>query len=140
MPVLGYNIKKVEMEKLVTVVPQGEIEVRLSPRIEELRLGEMRTPTGKVNGIEVLFDFVLEYNPNIARGSVKGAILYLPPQKEKVEEILNTWEEEKKVDSLLVVELVNFLSAELSPMLMVIAKEMRIPYHVPIPRAELKTQ
>jgi len=140
MPVLGYNITKVEMEKLTSNIPPGQIEVKLSPKIEELRLGEIRTPTGKTNGIEVLFDFQVEYNPQIARASVKGALLYMPPQKDKIDAILTAWEDEKKLDSVLLVEVVNFLSMELTPMLVVIAKEMRLPYHVPIPRAELRTQ
>ncbi|GAB6135132.1 hypothetical protein [Thermococcus henrietii] len=140
MPVLGYNITKVEMEKNAQNVPPGEIEVKISPRVRELRLGEIRTPTGKVNGIEVLFTYEVSYNPQIAKAVVEGALMYLPPQKEKIDEILNTWEDEKKVDSLLFVEVVNFLSIELTPMLAVIAKEMRLPYHVPIPRAELRTQ
>ncbi|NJE53633.1 hypothetical protein [Thermococcus sp. 21S9] len=140
MPVLGYNITKVEMEKLTSNIPPGQIEVKLSPKIEELRLGEIRTPTGKMNGIEVLFDYQIEYNPQIARASVKGSILYMPPQKDRVDDILTAWEDEKKLDSVLLVEVVNFLSMELTPMLIVIAKEMRLPYHVPIPRAELRTQ
>ena len=140
MPVLGYNITKVEMEKLTSNIPPGQIEVKLSPKIEELRLGEIRTPTGKMNGIEVLFDYQIEYNPQIARASVKGSILYMPPQKDRVDDILTAWEDEKKLDSVLLVEVVNFLSIEFTPMLIVIAKEMRLPYHVPIPRAELRTQ
>ena len=140
MPVLAHNITKVEMEKLTVNVPVGQIEVKLSPKIEELRLGEIRTPTGKINGIEVLFEFLVEYNPQIARALVKGAILYLPPNKERIDEILTAWEDEKKLDSVLFVEVVNFLSTELTPMLLLLAKEMRLPYHVPIPRAELRTQ
>jgi hypothetical protein len=140
MPVLGYNITKVEMEKLTSNIPPGQIEVKLSPRVEELRLGEIRTPTGKINGIEVLFNFQIEYNPEIARTSVKGALIYLPPEKDRMDEILNAWEDEKKLDSVLLVEVINFLSIELTPMLMVMAKEMRLPYHVPVPRAELRTQ
>lgn len=140
MPVLGYNITKVEAEKSTLTIPQGEIGVRISPRIKELRLGEMMTPTGKVNGIEVLFTYEVEYNPQIARAVVEGSIMYLPPQKDKIDNILNVWEEEKKVDSVLFVEVVNFLSIQLLPTLAVIAREMRLPYHVPVPRAELRTQ
>ncbi|WP_457741591.1 hypothetical protein [Thermococcus sp.] len=138
MPVLGFNVTKVEMEKLTSNIPPGQIEVKLSPKIEELRLGELRTPTGKINGIEVLFNFEIDYNPKIAHASVKGAVLYMPPQKEKLDEILSAWEDEKKVDPMLLVEVVNFLTTELTPMLMIVAKEMRLPYHVPIPRAEIR--
>ncbi|AEK73915.1 hypothetical protein GQS_10110 [Thermococcus sp. 4557] len=139
MPVLGFNITKVEMERVSLSVPGGQIEVRLSPKVKEMRLGEIRTPTGKLNGIEILFRYEIDYNPKIADGAIEGVILYLPPQKEKIDEILNLWEDEKKIDSMTFAEVVNFITKEVSPMLMLLAKEMRLPYHIPIPRVEVKS-
>ncbi|WP_297476345.1 hypothetical protein [Thermococcus sp.] len=140
MPVLGFNITKVEMEKASTTIPGGQIQVRLSPRVNEMRLGEIRTPTGKMNGVEILFRYEVEYDPRIARAGVEGALLYLPPQKDRIDEILNLWEDEKKIDPVTFAEIVNFITTEVSPMLMVLAKEMRLPYHIPVPRVELKTE
>ncbi|WP_297510955.1 hypothetical protein [Thermococcus sp.] len=140
MPVLGYNIQGVSFEKNVKAVPPGQIEVKISPTIKDLRLGEMMTPNGKVSGIDVLFDFEVEYRPDIAKASVKGSLLYIPPKRDRIDEILSLWEDEKKIDPVLMVEVANFLTTELSPMLMIIAKEMRVPYHVPLPRAELRGQ
>ncbi len=139
MPVLGFNITKIEMEKVALAVPGGQIEVRLSPKVKEMRLGEMRTPTGKINGIEILFRYEIEYNPKIANGVIEGAILYLPPQKEKIDEILNLWEDDKKMDPVTFAEVVNFITKEVSPILMMLSKEMRLPYHIPIPRVEVKS-
>ncbi len=140
MPVIGYNIQSVSFEKKVVAVPGGQIEVKISPTITELRLGEMMTPNGKISGIEVLFNFEVEYKPDIARASVKGSLLYLPPKREMIDNILSAWEDEKKIDPVLMVEVANFLTTEVSPMLMVVEKEMRLPYHLPLPRAELKRQ
>ena len=139
MLVLGFNITKIEMEKVALAVPGGQIEVRLSPKVKEMRLGEMRTPTGKINGIEILFRYEIEYNPKIANGVIEGAILYLPPQKEKIDEILNLWEDDKKMDPVTFAEVVNFITKEVSPILMMLSKEMRLPYHIPIPRVEVKS-
>ena len=140
MPVLGFNITKIEVEKVSLAPVQGQIEVRLSPKVKEMRLGEIRTPTGKMNGIEILFRYEIEYNPKIAQGAVEGAVLYLPPQKDKIDEILNLWENEKKVDALAFAEVVNFITREISPIIMLLSKEMRLPYHVPLPRVEVKSQ
>ncbi len=140
MPVLGFNIARVELKKTSPFVPSGQIEVRLSPRISEVRLGEMRTPTGKINGVEVLFSYEIEYNPKIAHGVIDGAVLYLPPNKEQIDEILNLWEDEKKVDPTTFAEVVNFITSEVAPLLMILAKELRLPYHVPIPRVEVKRE
>ncbi len=140
MPVLGFNITKIEMGKEGVGTVSGQVEVRLSPRVTEMRLGEIRTPTGKMNGIEVLFRYEIEYNPRIAAGAIEGVILYVPSQKDKIDEILNLWEDEKKIESLTFAEIVNFITKEVSPLLMIMAKEMRLPYHVPIPRVEVKSQ
>ncbi|NJE04929.1 hypothetical protein E3E36_01930 [Thermococcus sp. M36] len=138
MPVLGFNITKIQMEKMASAVPGGQIAVKLSPRVKEVRLGEVRTPTGKMNGVEILFRYDIEYDPKIAGGSVEGAILYVPPSKDKIDDILNLWEDEKKIDPVVFAEVVNFITKEVSPILMVLAKEMRLPYHIPLPRVEVK--
>jgi len=140
MPVLGFNITKIEMEKTATTIPGGQIQVKLSPRINDMRLGEIRTPTGKMNGVEIVFRYEVEYDPKVAQAAVEGLILYLPPQKERIDEILNLWEDEKKLDPVTFAEVVNFVTTEISPVLMILAKEMRLPYHIPIPRVELKKE
>ncbi|ANF21922.1 hypothetical protein [Thermococcus piezophilus] len=139
MPVLGFNITKIEMEKKTIVVPSGQIEVRLSPKVKDMRLGEIRTPTGKMNGIEILFRYEIDYNPKVAQGAIEGIILYVPPQKDKMDEILNLWEDEKKMDPITFAEVVNFITKEVSPIIMLLAKEMRLPYHIPLPRVEVKS-
>lgn len=139
MPVLGFNITKIEMEKKTIVVPSGRIEVRLSPKVKDMRLGEIRTPTGKMNGIEILFRYEIDYNPKVAQGAIEGIILYVPPQKDKMDEILNLWEDEKKMDPITFAEVVNFITKEVSPIIMLLAKEMRLPYHIPLPRVEVKS-
>jgi len=136
MPVLGINITKIEIEKKGGMI--GRVEVNLSPQIEEVRLGELRMPTGKVNGLEVLFEYRINYRPEIANAVVKGMVFYLPPQKEQIDEVLDLWEKEKKVRPEMFAEIVNFITNEITPLLMVAAKDMKIPYHIPLPRVALK--
>ena len=140
MAVLGFNITRIELRKEPSAIPQGQVEVRLTPKIEDVRLGEMVTPTGKINGVEIVFTYEIAYNPDIAHGVVEGKVLYLPPQKDKVDEIIDLWENEKQIDSIAFAETINFLTVELSPVLMILAKELRLPYHVPLPRVEVRTQ
>jgi len=140
MAVLGFNITRIELKKEPSAIPQGQVEVKLTPKIEEVRLGEMITPTGKINGVEIVFKYEIAYNPDIAQGIVEGMVLYLPPQKERIDEIIDMWEKEKQIDSVMFAEVVNFLTMELTPVLMVLAKELRLPYHVPLPRVEVRTQ
>lgn len=138
MPVVGVNITNIEVEKQGGII--GNVEVNLSPKIEEVRLGEVRTPSGKVNGVEVLFTYQIGYNPEIARALIKGAVFYLPPKKEQTDEILEGWEKEKKIPPEMFAELVNFLTNEITPLIMIVSKEMRIPYPIPLPRVTIKQQ
>jgi len=140
MPVVGFNLTKIELEKVTLTVPSGRIEVKLSPQVKDMRLGEIRTPTGKTNGVEMIFRYEIDYNPKIAGGAIEGVLLYLPPRKEMVDEILDLWENEKKMDPSTFAEVVNFITKEVSPVLMMMAKEMRLPYHLPIPRVEVREQ
>ncbi|WP_457752274.1 hypothetical protein [Thermococcus sp.] len=140
MAVLGFNITRIELKKEPSAIPQGQVEVKLTPKIEDVRLGEMITPTGKINGVEIVFKYEIAYNPDIAQGVVEGKVLYLPPQKDKIDEIIDMWEKEKQIESVMFAEAINFLTVELTPALMILAKELRLPYHVPLPRVEVRTQ
>lgn len=138
MPVVGVNFTKIEFEKRGLPPIGGRIEVNLTPKVRDMRLGEIRTPTGKINGIEILFKYEITYRPEIAEGLIEGAVMYLPSKREDVDRILDTWEGERKVPPEVFAEVINFLTAEMSPLLFVIAKEMRLPYHIPLPRVEIK--
>jgi len=136
VPILGHNILKIEFEKLQTL--GGKIEVSLRPTIRNLRLGEMHLPSGKVKGIEVDVDYIITYSPEVARASIKVRVFYVPRNKEDIDNILDEWEDRKVLPGELVAEVVNFTTSELMPIAMYIAKEMRIPYPVPLPRAVVR--
>lgn len=138
MPVLGVNLTKIEFEKRSLPPIGGRIEVNLTPKVRDMRLGEIKTPMGKIKGVEILFKYEITYRPEIAEGLVEGAVMYLPPRREDVDRILDIWEGERKVLPEVFAEVTNFLTVEVSPLLFVIAKEMRLPYHIPLPRFEIK--
>ncbi|AJC71193.1 hypothetical protein X802_02640 [Thermococcus guaymasensis DSM 11113] len=138
MPVIGINLTKIEFEKKGVPPIGGRIEVNLTPKVRDMRLGEIRSPTGRMNGVEILFKYEITYRPEIAEGLIEGAVMYLPQRKEDVDRILDTWDAERKVPPEVFAEVINFLTAEISPLLFVIAKEMRLPYHIPLPRVEVK--
>lgn len=138
MPVIGINITKVEFEKRGLPPVGGRIEVNLTPKVRDMRLGEIRTPTGKTHGVEVLFKYEITYRPEIAEGLLEGAVMYLPQRKEDVDAILDTWENERKVKPEVFAEVVNFVTHAVTPMLFVIAKEMGLPYHIPLPMVGIK--
>ncbi|AFK21669.1 hypothetical protein [Pyrococcus sp. ST04] len=136
MPILGHNILGIEVTKSPT--PGGKVEVSLNPRIENLRLGELYLPTGRVKGIEVDVNYEVKYNPEVAKVNVKIRLFYLPKNKDAIDSILDEWEEKKVLPGDLVAEVVNFTTSELMPLLMTLAKEMRIPYPIPLPRVMVK--
>ncbi|MFA4646287.1 hypothetical protein P8X24_03300 [Pyrococcus kukulkanii] len=138
MPILGHNIIRIEIEKLT--MAGGKVEVSINPKIEELRLGELQLPTGRVKGIEVVVDYRINYSPEIAKVSVKLLVFYVPRVKEDIDKILDEWEEKKQLPGELVAEVVNFTTSELMPLMMSISKEMRIPYPIPLPRVVVRQE
>jgi len=140
MPILGVNIKEISFEKK-DVLPSGpQIQVNLTPQIEEVREAQISTPTGNIRGIEVLFAYELKYNPEIATGKVKGGLFYLPVNHEQMEGMLRMWKEERKVEPMVFTEIVNFLTHELAPVLMLVSKQMGLPYPFPLPLVQLQIE
>jgi len=140
MPILGVNVKEISFEKK-DVLPTGpQIQVNLTPKIEEIREAQISTPTGNIRGIEVLFTYELKYNPEIASGKVSGGLFYLPINHDQMEGILKTWREEKRVDPMVFTEIVNFLTHELAPTLMLISKQMGLPYPFPLPLVQFQVE
>ncbi|AIF70062.1 hypothetical protein PAP_08370 [Palaeococcus pacificus DY20341] len=138
MPVLGINIRKISIEKIKG--PTAQVEVDLTPKIKELRLGEIRTPSGRVNGIEVLFEYTITYKPDVARAFIEGLVFYTPKNKEDTDKILDTWENENKVDPYLFAEVVNAITNEIMPTLMSLSKQLRLPYPIPLPRVNVSAK
>ncbi|AMM54258.1 hypothetical protein [Pyrococcus kukulkanii] len=138
MPILGHNIVRIEVEKVQS--GSGKVEVSINPKIEELRLGELQLPTGRVKGIEVIVNYIINYSPEIAKASVRLLVFYVPRVKEDIDKILDEWEEKKQLPGELVAEVVNFTTSELMPLMMMISKEMRIPYPIPLPRVVVRQE
>ncbi|MFA4668341.1 hypothetical protein QDY65_07460 [Pyrococcus kukulkanii] len=138
MPILGHNIVRIEVEKVQS--GSGKVEVSINPKIEELRLGELQLPTGRVKGIEVIVNYIINYSPEIAKASIRLLVFYVPRVKEDIDKILDEWEEKKQLPGELVAEVVNFTTSELMPLMMMISKEMRIPYPIPLPRVVVRQE
>ncbi|MDK2869667.1 MAG: hypothetical protein PWP39_902 [Pyrococcus sp.] len=136
MAILGHNIIRIEFEK--NPIPGGQVEVSLNPKIEELRLGEINLPNGKVKGIEVELTYNITYSPEVGKGTIKMIVFYLPRNREDVDKILDNWENEKKLPGELVAEVVNFANNLLIPFAMMITKEMGMPSPIPIPRVVVR--
>ena len=45
---------------------------------------------------------------------------------------------EKRIPPEMFAEIVNFITNEITPLIMVVSKEMRIPYPIPLPRVSIK--
>ncbi|ASJ15646.1 hypothetical protein A3L04_00420 [Thermococcus chitonophagus] len=138
MPILGHNIVKIEVEKFSAT--GGKVEVSINPKIENLRLGELQLPTGRVKGIEVEVSYMVNYTPEVAKSVVRLILFYVPRAKEEIDKILDEWEDKKQLPGELVAEVVNFTTSELMPLMMMLSKEMRIPYPIPIPRVVVKQE
>lgn len=135
MPIMGINITKISMEK--GKPPVAQVEVDLTPRVNGIRLGELRTPTGKINGIEVLFEYGVTYKPDVAKAHIEGVVFYLPKNRDNIDRILDEWENEKKLDPNMFAEIVNAVTMEVMPFLMLLSKELRLPYPIPVPRVNV---
>jgi len=112
MQVIGFNIEKIEAEKTVQEV--RDLKVKYNTNIKSVTLE-------------------VEYDPNIGNISFTGHVLILEdPKKAKV--IIEQWNKNQDNTTPFSVQVINIILIRANIKALLIAQEVNLPPHIPMPR------
>ncbi|MBU0929451.1 MAG: hypothetical protein KJ623_00055 [Nanoarchaeota archaeon] len=129
MPILGFNITKINAEKKNEVNQKVDIasDLKISKVSEEkVFLDKAQT------ALRFDFDFIVNYNPNIGTINLSGFILYVEGE-ESAKKILDSWKKNKTIEPDLMEKLFNSILLRCNIKTLLITQELNLPPHVRLP-------
>jgi len=133
MPFIGFNFDKIEASKDVDEV-KGNINIKHTLNIKDVKQQEI-TMDKKQEVLKFIFEFKLNYEPNIGTITLTGNMLYLEDQK-KMKEIMQEWKKDKKLPLNITQGLFNTILAKANIKALNLAQDINLPPHLPMPKIE----
>ncbi len=131
MPVINFNITKAEVEKKkLESAPQAPISFTQTPNINSIKEIQIAGPGGRMNVLDVDFDFVSKYEPEVGGASIKGNV-YFQEGEEFRKKIIEQWEGKKTLDPQFFDEVINGINTRCYVFSMMLVKELGLPVATP---------
>ncbi|MBT3720920.1 hypothetical protein HN789_07540 [archaeon] len=135
MALVGFHFKKITAEKKKPAT--GKISVNNNVVISKLQEAKLNMGVSKQAGIEFSFEFTVKYTPDIGSITLEGAVVYMGPE-DKVKEILDKWQKEKKLTPDVVEQVYNHILHKCNVQSLILGRDMQLPAHIQLPRVSGK--
>ncbi len=132
MAIIGLSFNIIEGKKGEEDV-RAEIKVNSVPRINSMK--EITVPTLQKKVISMAFEFVTSYDPKVGEIKIGGELLYLT---DKMKELMDKWEKEKKLPEKASLEVLNYLFRRCLLKVSNIAEDLQLPPPIPLPKIKPK--
>ena len=129
MPIIGISFKSVAAEIDITKKHTGDININSIPTIQKIE----KHGLGMANLKEALaidFKFETKYEPKIGNIMIEGRVLY---QTDKLDEMLQKWKKEKKLDEAMLVEVLNAIFRKCLVKSVDLSNELSLPPPIRFP-------
>lgn len=129
MPILGFNITKIDAQKKKEVDNNIEIssDLKISKVVEEkVFLDKAQT------ALRFDFDFIVNYNPDYGNVNLSGFIMYMEGE-ENAKRILENWKKTKALEPALIEKLFNSILMRCNIKTLLITQELNLPPHIRLP-------
>jgi len=125
MRVIGFNLKKLAVERKKEI--KGKLEIKSNLSIDSIEKEKI-----DIAGEVLKFDFAYEikYEPNFADILFKGTVLVIPDDSKK---ILKDWKK-KKIQEETRMPIFNFIMSKCNIKALQLEEEFNFPPHIPMPR------
>ena len=128
MKIIGIHFTEISAEKISQL--KGALEINSNLDIEDIKKEEMNV--SKISSLIFDFNYLVSYNPNMAKIRLKGQTVVFDDQNES-ENILKEWKK-KKFEHSMKIPLLNFILAKCSMKSIQLADELGLPPHVNLPQ------
>jgi hypothetical protein len=129
MPIIGMTLDSMQAgrDKGAT----GEIKVNSTPKITEVK--EVNVSTLNKKALNMKFEFITKYSPDIGEIKIGGNLLYLA---EKNAPILKRWKDKKQIPENVSVEILNHLFRRCLLKIANMAEDLQLPPPLQLPRVK----
>ncbi|MBI5065029.1 hypothetical protein HZA97_02225 [Candidatus Woesearchaeota archaeon] len=137
MAVLGLSFKKLSVERKIS--PKGQLNVTSNTNITNIEKSKMELESKDQEAVKFGFEFVTDYQPNVAVINVVGEVLWLD-SKERIKDIMNAWKAKTKVPQQVMIPVLNTILSRANITALILSREMGLPVPLQLPRVEQKPE
>jgi hypothetical protein len=137
MPVIGIRLDKITAEINKSIRPEGAIRVAPTPRILNVQESQIAGATGKVNVLEINFEYVAVYDPPVGEITLEGILFFQEGENER-KAALKAWKEEHRL-AVGGADIINSMIQRCFLVIMNLARELNLPNPLPM-RVEAQDQ
>ena len=134
MAIVNFNFTKINVEKSDPTT-RGGVKISNNIAISNLKKKKLPIESDKQSGLEVEFNFVTTYDPDLGKISFEGKLIYMGT-KEEIEETLEQWKKEKKGKKEVMTKIMNYILDKCNIQAIILSQTMGLPCPVPLPRAK----
>jgi len=136
MKVVGFNFKKISVERLGEKVENLKINTKIDiPDIKNLKSEFIKT---KDELLQINFVYTVDYEPNFAKIEFTGNFVIALDQKD-AKDILKQWKD-KKMSNELRINFFNIILRKSNIKALELEDEMNLPLHISFPSLKLEDQ
>ena len=135
MPIIGINFDKISVEKRKPV--QAPLNIGVNVKVLDMEKEEMSFSTKDTSVLRINFAFQLKYEPKIADLTLAGHLHFMEDKK-AIEDLMNRWKKEKKMDPNISKLLLNAVLVKCHTKALYMAQEVNLPPHIRMPILENK--
>lgn len=128
MPIIGLSFNAIEARKEGGRIQQ-EVKVNSTPTITSIK--EITVPNLAKKALSIEFEFMTRYEPDFARLTIKGSLMYLA---EKNKAVMDEWEKNKRLPEDMSLEILNYLFRRCLLKASLLAEDLQLPPPMPMPR------
>lgn len=129
MRLIGFNFKKINVEKLLDKIENLKIETNID--IEDIVFVDSNLLKTDEKIINIKFNYNIFYNPEIAKINLGGNLI-LSMEPKIIEEILKQWKD-KKIATNLKITIFNIILRKSNVKALQLEEEMNLPFHINLP-------
>lgn len=136
MRLLGFNLKKIEVERFSDSFK--DLNINTNIHINSIKIIDSPIIKGKEETIQVDFTYTISYEEKIAKIEIKGNI-FISLETKTTKEVLKYWEENKISDHIKI-PLFNFILKKSNVKALQLEDEVGLPFHIPFPLLKQDTE
>lgn len=129
--IIGFGIHDIITNR-IKKMPKIKINIESSPKIKSVK--EIKPPMSNKKALEISFEFITKYKPDIGEILMKGVVIY----SGDIKDATKTWKKNKKLPKEMDAEVKNFLFRKCLGLGIIISEEMQLPPPMMFPRIAVK--
>jgi hypothetical protein len=129
MKIVGFNFKKLNIEKISDKFE----ELKINTNIDITNVKQIKPDIfqPKEELIEIEFNYVIDYSPDIAKISLSGTVLVMADSK-IINDFIKQWKKKKLPEEHKIL-IFNVILKKSNLKAMQLEDEMNLPLHIPLP-------